>query len=210
MIPQLGTGTSQSPGWSVASDNKTWTVTLRQGLTWTDGIPFNATDVKFTFDSYQDDTLGSPTGAFVKGIIGGPSGVTIVDPYTVKFTLPQVYAYFVQNILTTAILPKHILSSIPLSNWKASSFNTGQGGPGPVGMGPYKYVDYTVATATNHLTRNDNYFDFPVNGKAALQSRGAFQVKDYYVQYIAGSDQAISFLKTGAVDVLDSQYHIET
>lgn len=210
MIPQLGTGTSQSPGWSVASDNKTWTVTLRQGLTWTDGVPFNATDVKFTFDSYQDSTLGSPTGAFVRGIIGGPSGVTIVDPYTVKFTLPQVYAYFVQNILTTAILPKHILSSIPLSNWKASSFNTGQGGPGPVGMGPYKYVDYTVATATNHLTRNDNYFDFPVNGKAALQSRGAFQVKDYYVQYVAGSDQAISFLKTGAVDVLDSQYHIET
>lgn len=211
MIPQLATGTAQAPGWTVAPDNKTWTVTLRQGLTWTDGFAFNASDVKFTFDSWQNTALPSPTGSFVTGIIGGPNNVVIVDANTVRFNLPNVYAYFVQNILSSAILPKHILNSIPLANWKASAFNTGQGsGSLPVGMGPYKYVGYDVATATNHLTRNDAYLDFPVNGGPQLRARGAFQVKDYYVRYVAGGDAAISFLKTGAVDVLDSQYHLET
>jgi len=67
-----------------------------------------------------------------------------------------------------------------------------------------------ATTETNHLTRNDNYFDFPENGKTALQSRGAFEVKDYYVKHIQSSDNAVSALKTGSVNVLDAQYALET
>ncbi len=203
MIPQLASG------WSVSPDQKTWTVTLRQGVTWHDGVPFNATDVKFTFDAAEDDGLASPNEAFVKGIIGGKSNVAIVDPYTVRFSLPVPYAYFVENILTTPIIPAHILESIPFSNWRSNSFNTGIGG-GPIGTGPYKFVSYDSVTETNHLVRNDNYFDFPQNGKTALLARGAFQVKDYYVRHIDGSDAAITALKTDSVDILDSQYDLET
>lgn len=213
MVPMLATGTPQAPGWSVGPDGKTWTVTLRPGVTWHDGVPFNATDVKFTFDSIQADALASPQGSFYKTTIGGPNSVTVVDPYTVKFALPNVYSYFVENILGgTAILPKHILGNIALGSWKTSDFNTGKGvaGTGPVGLGPYKYVVYDSTTSTTHLTRNDAYLDFPSNGKTALTARGAFQVKDYYVRYILGSDVAISSIKTGAVQVLDSQYHLET
>ncbi len=209
MLPALASS------WSVASDNKTWTVNLRQGVKWHDGVPFNATDVKFTFDAMQDDTLAANAESFVKSIVGGKDNVTIVDPYTVKFSLPAPYAYFVENILgpsvnSIPILPAHILKNIPYANWRTSSFNTGQNGPGPVGTGPYKWVVYDSTTATNHVTRNDNYFDFPTNGRAALLSRGAFMVKDFYVRYILGSDAAITALSTHAVNVLDSQYHLET
>jgi len=203
MIPQLATG------WSVASDQKTWTVTLRPGITWHDGVPFNATDVKFTFDALQDDTLAADNEAFIKGIVGGKTDVTIVDPYTVKFTLPNPYAYFVENILTIPIIPAHVLGSVPYPNWRTNPFNTGIGG-GPVGTGPYKFVSYNATTETNHLTRNDNYFDFPSNGKTTLQSRGAFQVKDYYVKHIPSSDDAVTALKMGTVNVLDAQYALET
>src|SRR5207237_1848658 len=68
MIPDLAAGTPTSPGWSVASDDKTWTVNIRPGVTWQDGQPFTADDVKFTFDLYQNYTFGSPTGSFVNGI----------------------------------------------------------------------------------------------------------------------------------------------
>ena len=61
MIPQLASGTVASPGWSVTSDNKNWTVTLRSGVTWHDGQAFTATDVKFTFDSLMNDSLAAPT-----------------------------------------------------------------------------------------------------------------------------------------------------
>ena len=203
MIPQL------AAGWSVAPDQKTWTVSLRPGVTWHDGVPFNATDVKFTFDALQDDTLAGDNEAFVKGIVGGKNNVTIIDPYTVKFSLPTPYAYFIENILTLPIIPAHILKSVPYSSWRTNPFNTGIGG-GPIGTGPYKFVSYDSTTETNHLTRNDNYFDFPNNGKTALQARGAFEVKDYYVTHIASSGAAVAALQAGSVDILDSQYDLET
>ena len=203
MIPQLATG------WSVASDQKTWTVTLRQGITWHDGKPFNATDVKFTFDALQDDTLSADNEAFIKGIIGGKSNVQIVDPYTVRFTLPQPYAYFVENILTQLIIPAHVLTGVPYSSWRTNPFNTGVGG-GPIGTGPYKFVSYNATTEVNHLTRNDNYFDFPQNGKTALLSRGAFEIKDYYVQHMSSSNLAVAALQSGKVNILDTQYDLSS
>src|SRR2546425_11755014 len=211
MIPQLASGTVQTPGWSLAPDGKTWTVRLRPGVTWHDGVAFNATDVKSTFDAIQDDLLAVPSEAFVRSIVGGKNNVTIVDPMTVKFSLPAPYAYFVENILTNAILPQHILKNIPLNQWRTSPFNTGQGGgQGPIGTGPYKWVNYNTATSTVHLTRNNIYFDFPDKGKAALLSKGQFTVKDYYVTNIVSTDAAITALESGAVDILDAQYHLET
>jgi ABC-type transport system substrate-binding protein len=55
------------------------------------------------------------------------------------------------------------------------------------------------------MTKNDNYWN-----KAALEGAGTFGIKTYYVQNIEDSDPAISALKAGDVDVLDSQYHLET
>lgn len=219
MIPALADGTVQSPGWSVAADNKTWTVNLRSGVKWHDYLTctpqptcgdFTATDVKFTYDAVMDPDVGSPVQAFYEGIIGGKSNVTVVDPNTVQFSLPTPYAYFVENILTLPILPQHILSLIPLADWDTSSFNTGQGGPGPVGTGPYKWVDYTPTTETVHLTKNPNYFDFPDKGNAALVAKGQYEVLDYFVRHIAGTDAAITAFQGGQVNVLDSQYHLET
>jgi ABC-type transport system substrate-binding protein len=55
------------------------------------------------------------------------------------------------------------------------------------------------------LSKNDNYWN-----KAALESAGTFGIQYYYVQQILDSDPAIAALKAGTVDVLDSQYHLET
>src|SRR5438094_8118456 len=105
-------------------------------------------------------------------------------------------------------MPAHVLGSVPYADWRTDPFNTGIGG-GPVGTGPYKFVSYDPATETNHLTRNDTYLDFPENGKTALQNRGAFEVKDYYVKHIPSPDNAVSALRTGWVSVLAAQYALE-
>jgi len=222
MIPALASGVPQSPGWTSSPDGKTWDVTLRPSVTWTDGLPFTSTDVKFTFDLYQDSKFASPTGAFVSGIVGGKNNVTITGPLSVRFTLPAPYAYFVQNILGAApILPAHILNSttfypgatIDYSKIKDSKFNrpdTGTYGSTPIGTGPYKWVGYDSAATTSHLTRNDNYFSFTDWGKTDLLAKQEFGIKDYYVRTIVGGDQAITALKNNEVDFLDSQYHLET
>jgi len=218
MLPQLASGTVQSPGWSVSADGKTWTVSLRSGVTWHDGQPFDANDVKFTFDSIFDSTLKPPVQSFYQSIIGNAGNVQVIDPSTVKFTLPNPYAYFVENILGgTAILPKHILSTVPYANWRTDVFNTGKpvtpcssACAGPIGIGPYKWDHYDSTAQTAYLVRNDNYLDFPVNGGPELRARGAFTVKNYAAKTLSGSDAAITDITTGAADVLDSQYHLET
>ncbi|HEV2118736.1 MAG TPA: ABC transporter substrate-binding protein [Candidatus Bathyarchaeia archaeon] len=217
MIPALAAGTPAAPGWSVSPDGKTWDVNLRSGVTWHDGQPFTSDDVKFTYDLYQNDTFGAQTESFVKSIVGGKNNVTITGPLSVRFTLPAPYAFFVQNILTTAILPKHVLQpafGTDYSKITNSLFNhpdTGTAGtPTPVGTGPYKWVSYNAATSTSHLVRNDNYFDFSDWGRAALLAKNQFRVKDYYVRTIVGSDAAITALTNHEVDFLDSQYHLET
>jgi ABC-type transport system substrate-binding protein len=55
------------------------------------------------------------------------------------------------------------------------------------------------------MVRYDNYWK-----NQTLWDAGYFEVEEYYVREIAGSDAAIAALKAGTVDVLDSQYHLET
>jgi ABC-type transport system substrate-binding protein len=207
MIPALATS------WEVASDEKTWTVHLRQGVTWHDNVAFTADDVKFTFDSYFNDDIGSPTGAFVKDILGSKDNVVVVDANTVKFNLPKPYAYFVESILSGLIVPKHVLENVAAADWKTHAFNTASGSYkvgsytayGPIGTGPYIYGAYDPTTFSNVMSKNANYWN-----KATLEAAGKFKIETFYVQQIEDSDPAIAALKAGDVDVLDSQYSLST
>ncbi len=206
MIPSLATS------WEVASDQKTWTVHLRDGVKWHDGVAFTADDVKFTYDSNMDEAIGSPTGSFLKGILGGPENVVVVDPLTVKFSLPEPYAYFVETILGAEyVIPKHVLENVPKADWKTHTFSTASGSytvgsytaHGPIGTGPYVYDSYNPTTLSNKMTKNANYWN-----KATLESAGQFGIQQFYVQQIEDSAPAIAALKSGDVDVLDSQYSL--
>jgi ABC-type transport system substrate-binding protein len=210
MIPALATS------WEVASDQKSWTVHLRDGVTWHDGVAFTADDVKFTFDSYFNDDIGSPTGAFIKNIIGSTDNIVVVDPLTVKFNLPKPYAYFVESVMAPPqgyIVPKHVLENVAPADWKTHAFNTASGSYkvgsytayGPIGTGPYMYAAYDPTTFSNIMSKNTNYWN-----KAALEAAGAFKIDTFYVQQIEDSDPAIAALKAGDVDVLDSQYQLNT
>jgi ABC-type transport system substrate-binding protein len=203
--------------WTVADDEKTWTVKLRQGVKWHDGVEFTAEDVKFTYTAAMAEELASNTGAFVSQIIGSPDNIEIIDNYTVKFSLPEPYAYFASSILAEGygfMLPKHILENIPYDEWRSHTFSTGEGSYtagngytawGPVGTGPYVYSAYDPTTFTNYLEKNPNYWN-----AQALTDAGEFQIEMYAVVFIEGSDAAITALKTGEVDVLDSQYGLQT
>ena len=209
VIPSLATS------WEVAADSKTWTVHLRQGVKWHDGVEFTAEDVKFTYTAAMADDLASNAGAFVKEIIGSPDNIEIVDDYTVKFHLPAPYAYFDSSILAEGygyMIPKHVLENVPYSEWRSHTFNTGEGSytangqtfNGPIGTGPYLYEGYDPITFKNTLARNDDYWK-----AQTLWNAGLFEIEQYIVVFIEGSDAAITALKTGVADVLDSQYHLE-
>jgi ABC-type transport system substrate-binding protein len=207
MIPALATS------WEVADDDKTWTVHLREGVKFHDGVEFTADDVLFTFASAMDPDLASQTGAWLATVLGSADNIEKIDDYTVKFNLPEPYAYFVSGVLDTFMLPKHVLEDVPLEEWRSHPFNTcdgtytanGQTFSGPIGTGPYIYMEFDATTNKNTLTRNDDYWN-----AQTLWDAGKFEIETLVVVFIEESDPAITALKNGEVDVLDSQYHLQT
>jgi len=210
LVPALATS------WESSADGKTWTFNLRQGVKWHDGVEFTADDVKFTYTAVMDDDLASQGGTFVRDVIGSADNIEIVDDYTIKFNLPAPYAFLASTLLadgtTGWILPKHVLENVPYDEWRTHPFNTGVGSYesngqtwyGPIGTGPYWYAGYDPVTFTNAMSRNDDYWN-----AQTLWDAGLFEIENYLVVFIEGSDAAITALKTGEVDILDAQYSLQ-
>lgn len=123
LVPDL------AASWNLSEDQKTYFITLHQGLVWSDGEPLTAADVIFTFASTQEPKLGSPLSASFKDVVI----TTINDGLTVSFTLKEPYAPFVYA-LTIGLIPKHIWQNIPYELWSKAEANLKT-----VGSGPFRF-----------------------------------------------------------------------
>ncbi len=119
IVPQLAAGDP-----IVSSDGLTWTIVLRDDVYWHDGEQFNAEDVFFSVMAYSDPSnpslygLSGQTGSKVDyswdGIfdvgLGFEGNVSIIDPFIVRFKLPEIHSSFLSSDLMTYILPEHLLN----------------------------------------------------------------------------------------------------
>jgi peptide/nickel transport system substrate-binding protein len=124
--PMLATSSNWSNGF------KTLTFTIRKGVTWSDGKPFSAADVAYTFNAMKSDKAIDLNALWSAD--GGPlTGVAMKGNDQVVFTFnkpSQPIFYFVAD--QTPIVPQHIWSTLNQS--KLHSFGDSR----PVGTGPYE------------------------------------------------------------------------
>jgi peptide/nickel transport system substrate-binding protein len=114
--------------WSYTPDGLHWTVHLRHGVRWSDGVPFTADDVVFSYRIMRD-----PATAFVDfGNVKFITRVVAEAPDRVRFDLASPSATFTLYALGESLLPAHVLGRIPADRQRFSSF-----GEHPVGTGPY-------------------------------------------------------------------------
>lgn len=124
----------------------TYTFKLRQGVTWHDGQPFTAEDVKFTLDLLtQSKTLEASITDNYKEI----SSVNVQDANTVQIKLSKPNAAML-DYLAIGILPKHLLEGKDIMT---DSFNQH-----PIGTGRYKFVDWAVGQSIT-VVKNEAYYD---------------------------------------------------
>ncbi len=142
--------------WTLDDKSTTYTVTLRPNLVWQDGQPLTAQDVVFTYETIQNPDAKSPLFASWQGI-----KVVATDDRTITFTLPNVLASFPYS-LTNGLIPKHLLASTPVSQLRASRFNT----VFPVGAGPFSWDQIEISGDTPEtregtiaLVPNSHYHD---------------------------------------------------
>lgn len=114
--------------WEANSDLKTYTVTLRPDLHWSDDEPLTANDVVFTFQNLRDINQNSTWSRSLRDI-------KIVSEGTLKiiFTLKEPNYYF-PHTLTLGLIPAHIWQNIPPQQWLGAEASLK-----PIGSGPYRF-----------------------------------------------------------------------
>jgi len=92
--------------WSISPDNRTYTLTLRDGVVWSDGVPFTSADVLFSFQAIYDPTTESPLDSVLR-IGGKPFIVTAPDARTVVVNLPGTLGVGVAILDNVTVVPRH-------------------------------------------------------------------------------------------------------
>ena len=130
-----------------AEDFRSYTIKLRDKVTWHDGKPFTADDVAFSAMDYW-----KPISAGVS--LDALEGAEAVDPLTVvlKFKTP-VPEFFLKSVLagkSGLVIPKHIYAG---NNIITNPINNT-----PIGTGPFKVKEWVRGSHVEYL-RNDSYWN---------------------------------------------------
>src|SRR4029077_5991009 len=148
--------------WSVSRDGRQYTLQLRRGLRFSDGQPFDADDVIFSFQVYLDEKIDSPQRDLL--IVGGePIVVQKLDSYTVRFQLAQPYAAAERLFDNVAILPRHLLESAYRNNNFPDTWSIATPAAQFAGLGPFRLKEY-VPGQRIALERNPYYWKQDRNG----------------------------------------------
>jgi len=120
-------------------DDTTYTFTLREGVTWHDGTPFTADDVKASVERIANPETGSPW----QGKWEPVASMDTSQPNSITFKLKAPYAPFLHNLTYLAILPKNADA--------AALKNTA------IGTGPFTFVEWIPGRSVT-LARNEAYY----------------------------------------------------
>lgn len=175
IVPQLATE------WTRLEGDLVWEVKLREGVTFSNGEPFNAAAAKFSLDTLvQRYAEGKPLG---HSTIAMPSaevtGVEIVDDYTIRITTAS----------PKALLPFYLSQMPMLAPGFYGSATDEQRASEMVGTGPYVLYE-RVRDSHVTLRINPNYW-----GEKPAVEEITFRV-------IPEIGTQIAELETGGVDII--------
>jgi len=114
--------------WELSPDQLTWTLHLRKGVQFHDGVELTADDVKFTINQLRENAAGNEYLYTAQDI----SDVIVKDKYTVQVVLKKKMSSFLSS-LNIGILPRHLLDKRSDPDFQFSQY--------PIGTGPFKVVD---------------------------------------------------------------------
>ena len=165
--------------WTVSRDRRTYTLTLRTGLRFSDGQPFTVDDVLFSFQVYLDEKLHSPQRDLL--IVGGkPIEVQKSGPDTVRFSLSAPYAAAERIFDSVFILPKHLLEKPYRAGELSQAWPVTVSVREIAGLGPFRLTQH-IPGERLVLERNPYFWEHDSAGKPlpyldellALNSGGA-------------------------------------
>ena len=139
LMPGLATG------WRLL-DDRLWEFKLRQGVTFHDGSPFTAEDVKFSYERVRN--LPNNPGTYASNI-AQIEAMEIVDPHTIRFKTYEPAATL-PGLLGLVMIVSHTAAA----NASPADFRAGRAA---IGTGPFKFVEFRPGEALR-VARNESYW----------------------------------------------------
>ncbi|TAF57181.1 MAG: peptide ABC transporter substrate-binding protein [Oscillatoriales cyanobacterium] len=135
MVPVLAADVPTLENGGVAADGRSVTWTLKPNLKWSDGQPFSAKDVVFTYELI----VNPETGTTNAGVYETVDRVEAIDDTTVKVYFKEPNPAWSLPFVGAAgsILPAHIFAAYNGANLREAAANLL-----PIGTGPYRVVEF--------------------------------------------------------------------
>jgi peptide/nickel transport system substrate-binding protein len=130
--------------WTASPDGRTFTITLREGVVWSDKTPFTSADVLFSFDAaYDPKSASSLTSALSPG--GKRLQVSAPDARTVVVEFAEVFAPGIRLLDNLPMFPKHKLEGALTAGNFAKAWSADTPPSEMVSIGPFVLSEYRPA-----------------------------------------------------------------
>ncbi len=153
-------------------NDTTWRFTLREGVTFHNGEPFDAAAAAFSINRMLDPDYETQRSSYINDIVGASA----VDGRTLEITTDGIDAVLPIQMTQLAMVPPVAAAETDF-------------GENPVGTGPYKFVGWDRGREITAV-RNDDYW-----GEAPA-------IAELKIRIIPDSQTALAALQTGEVDLV--------
>jgi peptide/nickel transport system substrate-binding protein len=180
--------------WKVSADGLQYTLTLRQGLRFSDGQPVDIEDLLFSFRVYLDEAVHATQRDLL--IVGGkPIAVCKVDAQSVVFTLAKPYGVGERLFDGLMILPRHLLETAYKEGKLSSAGGLGTAANQWAGLGPFRLKEY-VAGQRLILERNPYYW------KTDEQGNRLPYLDEIVFLFVPSADAQVLRFQSGETDII--------
>ena len=179
--------------WEPNEDATQWTFTLREGVTFHDGTPFDAEAVKFNFDRWNNrdnefafsaDGKEFSSWTYIFSNYFGEDGyllesTEVVDPLTVQFTLTSPVGFF-PALLSSSYFGMHSPTAVMEGGLEYGTPNVGA-----VGTGPFTFDEWIDGDRVT-VNRYEDYWGEPA-GVESIVFRGIEETATRLAELEAGT-----------------------
>ncbi|MGD0784424.1 MAG: ABC transporter substrate-binding protein [Sedimentisphaerales bacterium] len=156
------------------------TITLKDNIHFSDGVPVTADDVVFSFQTIMNPKTDC---ASLRNYLQNITNAVKLDDRTIKFILKERYWKTIESVGELDIFPKHIYQFKNPEEFNKRVSN-------PVGSGPYVFEKWDVGQQVV-LKRNENYWDKKPN------------LKKIVYKFIANAPAAVQALRSHDIDMFE-------
>lgn len=182
IVPNLAAEVPTLENGGISEDGLNWRVTLRDDVTWHDGEPFTAEDVKFTLELIvnPDFRAWRTTGHDLV------RDIEVVSPTEITWRMEEAFAPYLSFLTETFIVPEHVLASAEDPN--EAPFNRE-----PIGTGAFKWGQRTAGDALTLVANPDYHGDGPY-------------IEELIFRYIPDMTVLFTQFQSGSIDLVGRSY----